>query len=301
MDRNISGDESRERIKDKNQFFTAEDKHSDKYKDEYKIEDFSESKEDLEATPINIHTEIDNTYTDVKGNKSNGYLKEGGMISEGSKLNDEEIGKLNFEEELKDHRSNTDRANNGQRGESATPYNNANLDSPNSQSNLKGIKESGKGLTTLNNKNERRLSHNNNNKGDLGWNEQNKNKNRTEDEKHDEEKSLLDPDNMNNLYIKDQPSNNLDDDRDMRRSSTKPERPRESRDQGRGSKASKSDSEEKVKEMSVCQKKSIAFVDSWQWGLFMTVVTIYTLFFDDIRVILIPKAADDAFYTITVI
>lgn len=33
----------------------------------------------------------------------------------------------------------------------------------------------------------------------------------------------------------------------------------------------------------------------------MTVITIYTLFFDDIRVILIPKAADDAFFTITVI
>ena len=33
----------------------------------------------------------------------------------------------------------------------------------------------------------------------------------------------------------------------------------------------------------------------------MTVVTIYTLFFDDIRVLLIPKSADDAFFSITVL
>jgi len=33
----------------------------------------------------------------------------------------------------------------------------------------------------------------------------------------------------------------------------------------------------------------------------MTIVTIYTLFFDDIRVLCVPKPADDAFYSITVI
>lgn len=33
----------------------------------------------------------------------------------------------------------------------------------------------------------------------------------------------------------------------------------------------------------------------------MAIVTIYTLFFDDIRVLLIPKVADDAFFTITLI
>ena len=300
MDKNISGNESRDRIKDTNQFFTGEDRTSEKEKIDYNLGDFSESKEDIEATPINNHTEVDNTYTDVKGNKSNGYMKEGGTVSEGSKLNDEEIGKLDLEEELKEHLSNTDRANNGQRGESATPYDNGNLDSLNSQSNLKGIKGSGKGSTSLNNKNGRKLSHDNS-KNDLGWNEENKNKNGTEDEKHDEEKSLLDPDNMNNLYVKDQQSNQLDDDRDMRRSSTKPDRPKESRDQARDSKASKNDSEKSEKELTECQKESIAFLDSWQWGVFMTVVTVYTLFFDDIRVIFIPKAADDAFYTITVI
>lgn len=300
MDKNFSGDESRDRIKDTNQFFTADDRASDKDKVDDNLGDFSESKEDIEATPINNHTEVDNTYTDVKGNKSNGYMKEGGAVSEGSKLNDEEIGKLNLEEEFKDHRSNTDRANNGQRGESATPYDNGNLDSPNSQSNLKGLNVPIKGSASLNNKNGRKLS-SDNNKNDLGWNEEHKNKNGTEDEKHDEEKSLLDPENINNLYAKDQPASHLDDDRDMRRSSTKPDRPRESRDKDRDSKASKNEDEDKVKEMSVCQKKSIAFLDSWQWGVFTTVLTVYTLFFDDIRVIFIPKDADDAFYTLTVI
>jgi hypothetical protein len=33
----------------------------------------------------------------------------------------------------------------------------------------------------------------------------------------------------------------------------------------------------------------------------MTCITVYTLFFDDIRVLFIPKVADDAFFTITVI
>jgi len=87
----------------------------------------------------------------------------------------------------------------------------------------------------------------------------------------------------------------------MRRSSTKPERPRnESRDKSRDSvKEGEEPLEVKPKEMSACQKKSIALIDSWQWSIFMTVVTIYTLFFDDIRVACIPKSADDAFYTIT--
>lgn len=87
----------------------------------------------------------------------------------------------------------------------------------------------------------------------------------------------------------------------MRRSSTKPERPRESRDKSRPSEFKSQDEEEKPKELPRWKKKSIAFLDSWQWGIFMTVITVYTLFFDDIRVCLIPKAADDAFYTITVL
>lgn len=33
--------------------------------------------------------------------------------------------------------------------------------------------------------------------------------------------------------------------------------------------------------------------------MFMMIITMYALFFDDIRVILIPKVADDVFYAIT--
>jgi hypothetical protein len=39
-------------------------------------------------------------------------------------------------------------------------------------------------------------------------------------------------------------------------------------------------------------------LDSWQMNIFMTILTIYALFFDDIRVILFEKKADDIFYGI---
>lgn len=41
------------------------------------------------------------------------------------------------------------------------------------------------------------------------------------------------------------------------------------------------------------------FLDSWQWGIFMAIITIYTLFFDDIWVILFPEAWDPFFYFLT--
>ena len=42
-------------------------------------------------------------------------------------------------------------------------------------------------------------------------------------------------------------------------------------------------------------------MDSWQWGVFMAVVTLYTLFFDDIRVIALPKKWDDFFFFLTTV
>ena len=50
---------------------------------------------------------------------------------------------------------------------------------------------------------------------------------------------------------------------------------------------------------SVCKLKSNKFLECWQWSIFMTIITVYTLFFDDIRAALIPIDADDAFYSIT--
>ena len=40
-------------------------------------------------------------------------------------------------------------------------------------------------------------------------------------------------------------------------------------------------------------------VDHYTVVIFMTIVTAYSLFFDDIRVLLIPKSADEVFYMIT--
>lgn len=59
-------------------------------------------------------------------------------------------------------------------------------------------------------------------KSEIGWKEENKGRT-NEDEKHDEERSLLDPANDDDIYSKDLPKN--DDDKEMRRTSTKPERP----------------------------------------------------------------------------
>ena len=42
-------------------------------------------------------------------------------------------------------------------------------------------------------------------------------------------------------------------------------------------------------------------LDSWGVSIIMTIATIYALFFDDIRVLYIPKVVDDAFYSLTTI
>ena len=44
---------------------------------------------------------------------------------------------------------------------------------------------------------------------------------------------------------------------------------------------------------------TLKILDSWGISFVMTIVTIYALFFDDIRVLYIPKVADDIFYTLT--
>lgn len=54
-----------------------------------------------------------------------------------------------------------------------------------------------------------------------------------------------------------------------------------------------------VKKPNQCKIKINKILDHMAVSLFMTVITIYTLFFDDIRIILIPKVADDYFYGIT--
>lgn len=43
------------------------------------------------------------------------------------------------------------------------------------------------------------------------------------------------------------------------------------------------------------------FLDHWVVTLTMTVITIYALFFDDIRILLAPKEADDWFFSLTLL
>jgi len=277
-----------------NLFSINEDAKNTKSRD--LLDNLSMSKEDSEADPIAENSNINNTVGGTNNSKTNGYFIEGGISSKDSKVTEQEINKMNLDGDSRDNQSRTERRDNAQHGESATPYDNGNLDSPSSTTNLKK-KSADKNSVNESKAGSSQISHGGS-KDSLQWNEENKGKNGTEEEKHDEERSLLDPEN--NIYGKDPNKSGLEDE-NMRRSSTKPEGARDSKTGDKNSKGSKDEEEEPEKEMSECQKKSIAFIDSWQWGIFMTVVTIYTLFFDDIRVISIPKAADDAFYTITVI
>jgi hypothetical protein len=43
------------------------------------------------------------------------------------------------------------------------------------------------------------------------------------------------------------------------------------------------------------------FIDSWQWGVFMAIITVYTLFSDDLRVIFLLPTYDDLFFFLTTV
>jgi len=47
------------------------------------------------------------------------------------------------------------------------------------------------------------------------------------------------------------------------------------------------------------RKVQILFLDSWWYSVFMTLITIYALFFDDLRVIIFSSNEDDIFYFVT--
>jgi hypothetical protein len=49
------------------------------------------------------------------------------------------------------------------------------------------------------------------------------------------------------------------------------------------------------------KKKIIAFIDHWIFVAWMTALTIYALFFDDIRLIAFEKKDDDIFFSISTI
>lgn len=57
----------------------------------------------------------------------------------------------------------------------------------------------------------------------------------------------------------------------------------------------------KAKKKNKCKKRVAAFVDHNMFVLFMTIYTIYALWFDDIRMLVFVKAQDDIFYGITLV
>lgn len=61
------------------------------------------------------------------------------------------------------------------------------------------------------------------------------------------------------------------------------------------------ETEDKNNKKPAWKLKIAKVLDHWSVVLFMTLITIYALFFDDIRVLVFPKSVDDIFYGITLV
>ena len=180
------------------------------------------SQEDQEAMPDDLDNSHDNKSQHSNNDSiDNANLKDHKISKDGTKDVDEDVSKLGLDEEHKMGISKTERKN-SQNGAPAILYGTGRLDSHHSSARDK-INYNGKSLNSKNNSK------------DDGWNEDSK-INANEDEKHAEEVSLLDPANEGNPY-KGGSKDLLEEDKDMRRSSTKPDRPVVSRDQSRNSKS----------------------------------------------------------------
>jgi len=57
--------------------------------------------------------------------------------------------------------------------------------------------------------------------------------------------------------------------------------------------------DDEIKHLPRWRQTTLGILDSWGVSIFMTVITIYALFFDDIRVLFLPVSLDDFFFTIT--
>lgn len=120
MDNKNATEETKEEVKNtRHDLFTPNDNDNGGQR-QSKLGALSDSKEDDEAIPADVDDKNDNVYQDLRNSKNNGYMKEGDE-TEGSKVDDEEIGKLNLEEELKNSNSNTDRRPSAQHGASGIP------------------------------------------------------------------------------------------------------------------------------------------------------------------------------------
>ncbi len=61
----------------------------------------------------------------------------------------------------------------------------------------------------------------------------------------------------------------------------------------------KDEEQEKLKKMPPWKLRTAKALDSWLMSEFMTVITIYALFFDDLRILYFPVSWDGIFYGIT--
>jgi hypothetical protein len=61
------------------------------------------------------------------------------------------------------------------------------------------------------------------------------------------------------------------------------------------------DNTKSKKDLPVWKQKTQKVLDSWPISGFMTFITVYALFFDDIRILCIPIFLDDLFYSITLL
>jgi hypothetical protein len=180
------------------------------------------SQEDQEAMPDDLDNSHDNKAQHPNNDSiDNAKLEDRKINKDGIKDVNEDVSKLDSDEEHKMGISKTERKN-SQNGVPAIVYETGRLDSHHSSARDKII-HNGKSLNSKHDS-----------KDDV-WNEDSK-INANEDEKHAEEVSLLDPANEGNPY-KNGSKDCQEEDKDMRRSSTKPDRPVISRDQSKNSKS----------------------------------------------------------------
>ena len=185
-----------------------------------KIDAIADSQEDLEAVDNNgnIVDQNEATYQNLRGKKNNSLGNNANDNNKYTKATDAKKKLDMVNTEGADGKSQTDRKYNEERGGSAMPYENGNLDSPSSQANLKNkLKGTGNDNVSNSGKNIKN-SQKSGSDGDA-WKEDKKGQN--EDEKHDEERSLLDPIADADIYGKDAPKEGK---KQKRRTSTQPER-----------------------------------------------------------------------------
>lgn len=207
-----------------NNLFKGEDLINGDEVDGFKGDSKSDSQEDIEAVIQDHHIMGSNNSSTHNLNKSkiNGYVKDQDNYSNGNRGEVEDLHKHSTSPPpQKDDNSKEGEMEFDERGGSGQVNDAGNIDSPNNQtknnfirkdSDVKDsdtkVKVNGKVDTDRNNQ---------------GWDEESKNKIQSEDEKIDEERSLLDPIciNEDEVYAKELSSPH--EDKDIRRSSTKPE------------------------------------------------------------------------------